>query len=547
MSSKELARKTAIALVTFQLYSRLLTFLLNAVVIRLTSPRVLGIAVIKLELLYNAAVFLSREGIRLALLRYTPSPGQDETSWLCTLAHMSWLALPFSAPVMLFLGLAYGLSIPNDIIDAGLKHLYCLALGIYAVGALVELAAEPCYMLFVHRNQVQLRIRAESTALTLRAVALLGSCVLVARMGGEHYSDLQRGLIAFPIGQIIYFSSLFSVLWRGFGQAAPVPISLLSLLPYPNIKVDTRIIEQAHATTAQVFLKYLLSQGDMWILSLLAPLQDQGVYAVVSNYGSLICRILLQPMEEATLAFISGSISKEALQRVKGHCPREKRREAFEYLAAVLKLDLLLSVGVLVYGPALARPLIAGVLGTRWLASEMPEALIAYCFLIPVMAFSGILEAFVNATLESSDRSHYRKGTLLTTLVFVLISVVLTRAFGSVGLIVGNIANFGMRASYGSWYLHRYMRRHLEANFARTFYTNVLLHRALGIYSAILAVVFTAVCFLGRDSGPFALFRNATVLASLPVTLFAIYLCEPQMIASLGLLRRRERNVEKET
>lgn len=532
------ATQAAFAVAIFQLCSRLITFLLNALVIRLTSPRVLGIAIVKLELLYNATVFLSREGIRLALLRYTSS-GQDEQSWLKSLVHMSWLALPLSLPVLMLLGLAYGLSVPTDIAAAGLSWNYAIALVVYGLGAVVELAAEPCYMLFVHKKQVKLRIRAESIALIFRTVALLFLCILLSRHGG--LSDLQMGLIAFPIGQVVYFSSLFVVLWIGFKQVAPVNTSIRSLLPYPEIEVDDAVVKQAHSMTTHVFLKYLLSQGDLWILSLLAPLRDQGVYAVVSNYGSLVCRILLQPIEESTLAFISRSISEEALGRVQGHV-QEKRLDALKYLASILKFDILLSLGVLVYGTALARSLIGNILGRKWLDSEMPAALIAYCFLIPAMAFSGILEAFINATLNPSSMSHYRRAVMVATVVFVVLGAVLTRKFGSVGLIIGNIANFVMRATYGFWYLDRYSRNHLGEEFRPIFVRKVLVHRALLLYSGILSILFPLAKRLCDD-----LWYCVMVGISLPITFIAVYFYEPKVVASLGIVKAKQTSVKKES
>jgi oligosaccharide translocation protein RFT1 len=48
---------------------RLITFVLNQLMISFTSPEIFGLAAISFELLLSTLLFLSREGIRLACLR----------------------------------------------------------------------------------------------------------------------------------------------------------------------------------------------------------------------------------------------------------------------------------------------------------------------------------------------------------------------------------------------------------------------------------------------------------------------------------------------
>ena len=50
---------------------RLTSFVLNQSMISYTTPEVLGLAAISLELLLSTLLFLSREGIRMACLRET--------------------------------------------------------------------------------------------------------------------------------------------------------------------------------------------------------------------------------------------------------------------------------------------------------------------------------------------------------------------------------------------------------------------------------------------------------------------------------------------
>lgn len=55
----------------FNVFQKLLTFGMNQIIVRYSTPEVFGIAAVQLELLLSTLLFLSREGIRLALLRST--------------------------------------------------------------------------------------------------------------------------------------------------------------------------------------------------------------------------------------------------------------------------------------------------------------------------------------------------------------------------------------------------------------------------------------------------------------------------------------------
>ncbi|KAH8981677.1 hypothetical protein EDB86DRAFT_2931631, partial [Lactarius hatsudake] len=44
-----------------------------------------------------------------------------------------------------------------------------------------------------------------------------------------------------------------------------------------------------------------LTEGDKLLISRLSPLADQGGYAIASNYGSLVARVVFQPIEESVL------------------------------------------------------------------------------------------------------------------------------------------------------------------------------------------------------------------------------------------------------
>ena len=50
---------------------------------------------------------------------------------------------------------------------------------------------------------------------------------------------------------------------------------------------DTELLNLSIAMTGQSVVKHFLTEGDKFLVSRLSPLEDQGGYAIASNYGAL--------------------------------------------------------------------------------------------------------------------------------------------------------------------------------------------------------------------------------------------------------------------
>ena len=57
---------------------------------------------------------------------------------------------------------------------------------------------------------------------------------------------------------------------------------------------DAELLNLSIAMTGQSVIKHFLTEGDKFLVSRLSPLEDQGGYAIASNYGTLnitsLCR-----------------------------------------------------------------------------------------------------------------------------------------------------------------------------------------------------------------------------------------------------------------
>jgi oligosaccharide translocation protein RFT1 len=289
--------KSAYSLIGLQVLSRLATFTLNQLLLRLASPKVFGTAAIQLDLLLSTILFLSREGVRNALLRIP-----QEHSNSVKVKNISTI------PVLLGTPLAFGLTFGYRIIaspSTRAQPYFNQAVSMYAFAALIDLVSEPLHNRAQSLMRFDLRVKAEGTAIIARSV-----CTVVALVAaGERWS-----LVAFAAGQLTYAVTVFVVYTTTFWREGEVQIlprrihdngkrsnQFLSLIHLQltaivrsTLPFDPTSLKLALTMTGQSVFKHFLTEGDRIVISRVSPLEDQGGYAVASNYGLFPCS-LIQP------------------------------------------------------------------------------------------------------------------------------------------------------------------------------------------------------------------------------------------------------------
>ena len=191
------ALSTGKSLVLLQLLSRLLTFVLNQSLVRLAPPEVFGTAAIQFDLIYTTILFLSREGIRNALLRSSPSEpdtrGQtDAKSTGGVITSLARLPLKLGFGVSM---IAVGVYLYYSSSTTTRQPDFYPALLLYVVAALVELLVEPLYIRTLSSVPPKLgvRVQAEGGMAIVKAVVTFSLLYLVPR----------RALLGFALGQLV--------------------------------------------------------------------------------------------------------------------------------------------------------------------------------------------------------------------------------------------------------------------------------------------------------------------------------------------------------
>ncbi len=150
MSTQDALRKSSIAsltaLIGLQLFSRLFTFTLNQVLIRMASPEIFGAAAIQFELILSTILFLSREGIRTTILR-VKNPGP---------ASMNLSFVPMVAGIPLAAAITWGYArYAKD--ELKVRPFFGEAVAVYALAAVLELLTEPFHNLYEPLYRVLLK------------------------------------------------------------------------------------------------------------------------------------------------------------------------------------------------------------------------------------------------------------------------------------------------------------------------------------------------------------------------------------------------------
>ncbi|KAK9685218.1 Oligosaccharide translocation protein rft1 [Basidiobolus ranarum] len=467
-------------LVSLQLVSRMLTFFLNQILLRFTTPTSLGIAYVQLELLIATILFLTREGIRCALLRNEDQESENSSSEKLTdnqknqlVLNLAYLPLPMGT-IVAFLSYFY-YQYTADPVSLDFPY-YRLCVALYGIASVIELIFEPLYIIAQNKLLFKLRVSLEGFAVIARCVITLSLTVFGAYItnGGANSKENIFGILSFAIAQLCYSSILLFGYLRYF-LSHPFDPSLTEtslsnrvrqLLPRPIIRtihdhpteqyVDPDQAKLGLTLTKQSLLKHVLTEGDKILTSWLSIPYDQGIYAFVFNYGSLVPRILFQPVEETARLFFSRLLNGNEGSNSNSSSAILSAR----VLAAMIKFHIVLGGFFIAFGSNYTHILIDLLAGATWSHTPAPKVLAFYCIYVPIMGVNGIVESFVQAVANTSEISRHNRAMIGFSVGFITAGVVLMNVLGAgaVGLVLANCFNLAMRIAWAWDFTYKFYR-----------------------------------------------------------------------------------------
>ncbi|XP_053932952.1 protein RFT1 homolog isoform X1 [Cuculus canorus] len=417
-----------------QVLFRVGTFALNAFTLRYLSRELLGVVSVRLTLLYSTVVFLAREAFRRACLS-----GNTKRNWTKTI-NLLWLTVPLGVFWSLFLGLVWLhlLEVP----DPSVVPHYQAGVVAFGLSAVVELLGEPFWVLAQAHLFVRLKVISESLAIVSKCILTVILVVLYP----------QWGLYVFSLAQLLYVTVLvmcyviYFVMFLGSPEATKksFPIARMKAL-LPNFVEDETFVNWKEARLTWSFFKQ----------SFLKQILTEGVYDIVNNLGSLVARFIFLPIEESFYVFFA-----KVLER--GKNVKDQKQDdislAANVLELLLKLVLLIGLTITVFGYAYSQ-LALDIYGGSILSSGTgPNLLRCYSLYVLFLAINGITECFTFALMCKEEVDRYNFVMLALSFMFLCISYFLTRWHGSVGFILSNCFNMGIRIAHSIHYIYGYFK-----------------------------------------------------------------------------------------
>jgi len=441
--------------IIYQIGFRIVTFLLNAFVLRNISQAVVGVMNVRLLLLESTILFLSREAFRRACLSKT-----TEHNWNQVI-NLLWLTVPLCALLCLLFGWVwlYLLSPPDPTITT---H-YTLGVLAICISCVVEMCAEPIYLVAQAFLFVKLKVMLETLNVTVRTITF--TTLVLWRPN--------KAVVAFSVAQILavfFYVIAYYVYFHKYMKARnDSPPKSPDDFPFRKITdflpkltegenpVDWKLCVLTWSFLKQGILKQILTEGERYVMTLFSVLTfyEQGVYDVVNNLGSLAARFLFRPVEESSYFYFSQLVHRD--KDIK-HQNQEHMSEAASVLQQLLRVMISFGLVVVSFGQGYSRLLLLLYGGSSMADGLAPLLLRAHSFAILFLALNGITECYAMATMEAAEIDRYNHVMAVLSAGFLFLSWLFTKLLGSVGFIVANCCNMLVRISHSISFIDKRYR-----------------------------------------------------------------------------------------
>jgi hypothetical protein len=443
-------------LILIQVMSRGLTFAGNQVLLRFLSPELFGLSV-QLELFSVFVLYFSRESLRVALQRGSNDektrdhPAKSKSEESQAMVNSSYIAIAIGLPLALMTAYLYQHNASQRVTSS---PGFTSALQIYVLATIIELLAEPSFVVLQQELLYGARARSETLAAILKCLSACGAAFLLSALG-YHPSVLPAavGQLCFAlVVSIDYARTAFPIARAGDFSMAVKPIK--NTPEYVWARFSKSFASLAATLYGQSIFKQILTQGDAYILSFFASLSDQGAFALASNYGGLIARLFFQPIEEDSRNAFGRLLSGATA----GQHTALNVSTALERLVSIFHLYGIVAIGSCCFLDQALPVMVRLIVGRAWWTPEISQILTTYCYYIPFMGFNGILDSFVTSVATPAQLATQSLWMAAFTVVYAAAAYTSLQVLGmgAQGLVLANIINMILRIGWSIVFITKF-------------------------------------------------------------------------------------------
>nr|CAG4647834.1 EOG090X04LH [Moina brachiata] len=445
-----------------QIFFRAITFSMNGLVLHHVDKEVLGVINVRLMLLLMTILFISREAFRRACISNT-----REHNW-SKVVNLIWLTVPsvsICSLLFCYIWLSW-LELPSE------KHVqdYQFAVKIFGVSCVIESFVEPVYIFSQAFLYIRWRLFVDLVMMFIRVGILVGTVI--------YFPECTIRTTAY--GQLVVSTVLVVFYWAFFHFEFKKKAEIvknrelhrndpLALLPFSSLReflprnffspqgFDGQLANLTWAFFKQGLLKQLLTEGERYVMTVFSVLTfaEQGVYDIVNNLGSMAARFIFLPIEESSYFYFAQKLSRN--KPLKEHTSSDIKQIS-DVLCKLLRALILIGSIIVTFGLSYSHLLLRIYGGSTLIDGPGPLLIKAHSFAVCLMAINGVTEAYAFAAMSSSYLDRYNKLMVLLSFTFLFLSWMLSKIFGSIGFIIANCCNMGLRIFHSLWFIRRHFQ-----------------------------------------------------------------------------------------
>lgn len=363
-------------------------------------------------------------------------------------AQIAWLTVPVGLATAAVLGVVW-----TQLLTRPDSEVYIPAVAAFALSAVIELTAEPLWILGQLQLYVRLKVAAEGLGLTIRCLLTIGLLMRAPHLGLYAFCAAQIG------GSVVQTLVYYVVIVRDIGTGRMAPLGRVSdLLPSAGtgaiwpLNLPPDLAERALNFWKQSLLKQFLTEGEGFLMTFLGVLtfSEQGVYNIINNLGSLIPRFLFAPIEETFFTYFAGLVGQGDGKR---KVARDRVDTAARTLRTLLTFVVLVSLVIAVFAQAFAATALHIYGGEVLSSGTGPLLLRTYAVYVVFLALNGVTESFMFAAMANDEVERHNWWMVGFSAVFLGAAWQLTSLFGSVGFILANCVNMAVRIGRSAYFI----------------------------------------------------------------------------------------------